>query len=102
MARILGTSRDARVGHHGAARGPGESGQLPKGMAGIDVAIPLVGHFDFGVLAEPDSDADGVVLAKILAAHPELDTARTVLQERPDGVQLMEHDFMTEQPIKGK
>ncbi|KAF5578811.1 O-methyltransferase B [Fusarium pseudoanthophilum] len=97
------------------------------GMAGIDVAIPVTGHFDFSTLKSDSSDTDnatielvdvgggeGTVLNKILEAHPELSPKNCMLQERPeviqlakskktlpDDVQLVEHDFMTEQPVKG-
>ncbi|KAH7214691.1 O-methyltransferase-domain-containing protein [Fusarium oxysporum] len=97
------------------------------GMAGIDVAIPVTGHFDFSTLKNDSSDTDnatielvdvgggeGTVLNKILEAHPDLSPKNCMLQERPeviqlakskktlpDGVQLVEHDFMTEQPVKG-
>ena len=97
------------------------------GMAGIDVAIPVTGHFDFSTLKNesPDTDnttielvdvggGEGTVLNKILEAHPELSPRNCVLQERPeviqlakskktlpDDVQLVEHDFMTEQPVRG-
>ncbi|RSL56249.1 hypothetical protein CEP53_006842 [Fusarium sp. AF-6] len=97
------------------------------GMSGIDVAIPVTGHFDFSSLKNtPDEEAkgvmelvdvgggEGVVLNKILEAHPGLTPKNCVLQERPEviqlakskgnlpeSVQLLEHDFMEEQPIKG-
>ncbi|KAF5529405.1 O-methyltransferase B [Fusarium napiforme] len=97
------------------------------GMAGIDVAIPVTGHFDFSTLKNDSSDTDnatielvdvgggeGTVLNKILEAHPELSPKNCMLQERPeviqlarskktlpDDVQLVEHDFMMEQPVKG-
>ncbi|KAI1026851.1 hypothetical protein LB505_000785 [Fusarium chuoi] len=97
------------------------------GMAGIDVAIPVTGHFDFSTLKNesPDTDnatielvdvggGEGTVLNKILEAHPELSPRNCMLQERPeviqlakskktlpDDVQLVEHDFMTVQPVKG-
>ncbi|EXM05530.1 hypothetical protein FOIG_04092 [Fusarium odoratissimum NRRL 54006] len=97
------------------------------GMAGIDVAIPVTGHFDFSTLKNDSSDTDnatielvdvgggeGTVLNKILEAHPDLSPKNCMLQERPeviqlakskktlpDGVQLVEHDFMKEQPVKG-
>ncbi|KAK7408698.1 hypothetical protein QQX98_009114 [Neonectria punicea] len=96
-------------------------------MAGIDVAIPVTGHFDFSALKNsPAEDAqdvvelvdvgggEGVVLKKILEAHPELSPKNCMLQERPEmieltksrtvlptEVQLLEHDFMAEQPVKG-
>ncbi|KAH7158596.1 O-methyltransferase-domain-containing protein [Fusarium sp. MPI-SDFR-AT-0072] len=97
------------------------------GMAGIDVAIPVTGHFDFSILKNDSSDTDnatielvdvgggeGTVLNRVLEAHPELSPKNCMLQERPeviqlakskktlpDDVQLVEHDFMTEQPVKG-
>ncbi|RSL92312.1 hypothetical protein CEP52_013901 [Fusarium oligoseptatum] len=97
------------------------------GMSGIDVAIPVTGHFDFSSLKNtPDEETkgvvelvdvgggEGVVLNKILEAHPDLTSKNCVLQERPEviqlarskgnlpeSVQLVEHDFMEEQPIKG-
>jgi hypothetical protein len=56
----------------------------------------------------------GACLRQILEKHPELDARSCVLQDRPDvvemaraggrlpeGVVLMEHDFRTEQPVKG-
>jgi hypothetical protein len=97
------------------------------GMAGIDLAIPVVGHFDFSSLKNsPEEEAKGVVelvdvggghgavLKKILDTHPELSPKNCVLQDRsevielskrddilPAEVQRQEHDFMTEQPVKG-
>ena len=50
-------------------------------------------------------------LQELKAEHPKL-KGRLILQERPeviketqsmtDGIELMEHDFFTEQPVKGK
>ncbi|KAH7235223.1 S-adenosyl-L-methionine-dependent methyltransferase [Fusarium solani] len=97
------------------------------GMSGIDVAIPVTGHFDFSSLkntAEEEAKGvvelvdvgggEGVVLNKILEAHPDLAPKNCILQERPEviqlakskgnlpeSVQLIEHDFMEEQPVKG-
>ncbi|KAJ4322376.1 hypothetical protein N0V84_004847 [Fusarium piperis] len=97
------------------------------GMAGIDVAIPVTGHFDFSSLKNTAEDeakgvvelvdvggGEGVVLNKILEAHPNLTPKNCVLQERPEviqlarskgnlpeSVQLVDHDLMEEQPIKG-
>ncbi|ROT36134.1 S-adenosyl-L-methionine-dependent methyltransferase [Sodiomyces alkalinus F11] len=97
------------------------------GMTGLDVAIPVVGHFDFSTLANTPEENDrgvvelidvgggeGVVLNKILDAHPELSPKNCMLQERgeairlakdhgtlPPEVRLLEHDFMTPQPVKG-
>lgn len=97
------------------------------GMAGIDLAIPVVGHFDFDTLRNTSEEAasqrvqlvdvgggHGAVLKKILDAHKELDPTTCMLQDLPDviklsrtnavlpdAVQRLEHDFTTEQPIKG-
>ncbi|KAF4948526.1 hypothetical protein FGADI_9590 [Fusarium gaditjirri] len=97
------------------------------GMAGIHVAIPVTGHFDFSILKNDSVDignaivelvdvggGEGTVLNKILEAHPELSPKNCMLQERPEVIQLakskktlpidvwlIEHDSMTEQPIKG-
>lgn len=97
------------------------------GMAGIDLAVPVVGHFDFGLLKNSPEDAErgvvelvdvggghGAVLKKILDTHADLTPKSCVLQDRaevielsktngilPDEVQRQEHDFMTEQPVKG-
>ncbi|POR33890.1 Sterigmatocystin 8-O-methyltransferase [Tolypocladium paradoxum] len=98
------------------------------GMAGIDRTIPVVGHFDFDALRNTPDEASekriqvvdvggghGAVLKKILDAHKDaLAPAACVLEDRPeviqlsktngilpDDVQRLEHDFMTEQPVKG-
>jgi len=115
------------------AQDPEKLAVFQKGMAGIDVAIPPVGHFPFATLANTpfnseskDEEEEGVMqlvdvgggqglaLNKILQAHPELDPKLVVLQDRPDvvalarearvlpeGVRVMEHDFMGVQPLKG-
>ncbi|CAP62285.1 uncharacterized protein PODANS_5_12370 [Podospora anserina S mat+] len=107
------------------AQNPEKLDQFQKGLAGIDVAVPPVGHFDFSLLKNSDEEnaagikelvdvggGHGVVLSKILAAHPDLGARNTVLQERkdicalaaehlPEGAVAMEHDFTKEQPVKG-
>jgi hypothetical protein len=91
-------------------------------MSGLDMAIPVVGHFDFSVLKNSEGKVQlvdvggghGAVLKQILTAHPDLDPKQCVLQDRPEviemaksggalppGVQFMPHDFMAEQPVKG-
>lgn len=99
------------------------------GMAGIDLAIPVVGHFDFDSLRNtPEQAAEkrvqlvdvggghGAVLKRILDTHKlALAPATCVLEDRPeviqlsktsgilpDDVQRLEHDFMMEQPVKGQ
>ncbi|KAJ6444265.1 Sterigmatocystin 8-O-methyltransferase [Purpureocillium lavendulum] len=98
-----------------------------KGMGGIDLAIPVVGLFDFDSLKNSPDDVSsrrvqlvdvggghGSVLNKILKSHASaLDPATCVLQDTPEvialsramgnlpnEVQRQEHDFMTEQPVK--
>ena len=109
------------------AQSPEKIQTFQVGMAGIDVAIPVVGHFDFSQLKNTPEEAEqgvvelvdvggghGVVLKKILDAHPELSAKSCVLQDRPDVIELAKqggalpaetqfipHDFMTENPVKG-
>lgn len=97
------------------------------GMAGIDLAIPVTGHFDFSMLKNtPDEDTRGViqlidvgggrgaVLKTILDTYNDLKPQYCVLQDLapvialsntdgllPQEVRRMEHDFTTEQPLKG-
>lgn len=90
-------------------------------MSGLDIAIPVVGHFDFSVLKNNDDRVQlvdvggghGAVLRQILDKHPELDAKQCVLQDRPDVIEmarvkgslsdvtLMPHDFLKTQPVKG-
>lgn len=110
------------------AQNPERLRNFQTGMAGIDVAIPVTGHFDFSTLKNDPEDntsgvlelvdvggGDGTVLGKIIEAHPELSPKNCMLQERSEiieaaksnsslhsEVQLVEHDFMKEQPVKGK
>ena len=107
------------------AQDPEKIQTFQVGMAGIDVAIPVVGHFDFSVLRSIPEDGDrvelvdvggghGACLKQILVRHPELNPRKVILQDRPDVIEmakassglpmdlvLMQHDFRTEQPIKG-
>jgi hypothetical protein len=93
------------------------------GMSGLDLAIPVVGHFDFDLLKNNEEKSvelidvgggHGACLTQILKAYPGLDPRKCILQERPgltdmarksgtlpEGLVLMEHDFLTEQPVKG-
>ena len=98
-------------------------------MAGLDVAIPVTGHFDFNLLKSTPEDAEkgtielvdvgggyGACLQQITDAYPALDKTKCVLQDRKDvietakanapisiqGLQFLEHDFRTEQPVKGQ
>jgi hypothetical protein len=93
------------------------------GLSGLDAAIPVVGHFDFSQLVTTEDGrmelADvggghGACLKQILDKHPQLEAKKCVLQDNPDVIKmarstgnlpadlmLMEHDFRTEQPVKG-
>lgn len=110
------------------AQNPEKIQAFQTGMAGIDVAIPPVGHFEFGSLKNTPEESEkgvvelvdvggghGVVLKRILDAHPELTAKNCYLQERPDVIDMakssgvlpsdtgfMPHDFMTPNPIKGR
>ena len=107
------------------AQDPEKIQTFQVGLSGIDIAVPVVGHFDFNLLKSEDpSDQQiqlidvggghGSCIKQILSKHPSLDPKRCMLQERPDmiemakqnsdmpeGLQFMTHDFFTEQPIKG-
>jgi hypothetical protein len=103
------------------AQDPEKINTFQVAMSGIDVAIPVVGHFDFSRLKDDSGRVQlvdvggghGAVLKQILDRHPELDVKQCVLQDLPDviemakasgvlpGVTLMPHDFRAEQPVKG-
>lgn len=99
------------------------------GMAGMNQAIPVTGHFDFNSLKNtPEENEKGIielidvggghgsVLQEILNNSTDLTPANCMLQDRPEviklsrvenavlnqAVQRLEHDFMTEQPVKGE
>ncbi|TVY35408.1 O-methyltransferase [Lachnellula subtilissima] len=109
------------------AQDPEKIQTFQVGMSGLDVAIPVTGHFDFNLLKSTPADVEkgitelvdvgggvGVCLKQITEAYPALDKTKCVLQERKDVIEMseanneipkdfvkMEHDFRTEQPIKG-
>ncbi|KAK4164690.1 S-adenosyl-L-methionine-dependent methyltransferase [Cladorrhinum sp. PSN259] len=110
------------------ASNPEKLEQFQRGMSGIDVAIPVTGHFDFDALKNSEEEnargvvelvdvggGHGEVLKQILERHKALSAGSVVLQERadiarlakgpgsvlPEGVSVQEHDFMTVQPVKG-
>lgn len=90
-------------------------------MSDLDMAILVVGYFDFSALKTSEGKMQlvevggchGTVLKQILSAHPDFDPKQCVLQDRPEfikmmkaggvlpDVQFMAHNFMTEQPVKG-
>lgn len=93
------------------------------GLSGIDAAIPVVGHFDFSQLVTTEEarmelvdvgGGHGACLKQILEKYPQLEGKKCVLQDNHDVINLarksgnlpadlvlMEHDFRTEQPVKG-
>lgn len=103
------------------AQDPEKIATFQVAMSGLDIAIPVVGHFDFSLLKSDGGriqlvdvgGGHGAVLKQILEKHPELDAKQCVLQDRPDVIEmakasgalpdvtLMPHDFRTEQPVKG-
>ena len=94
------------------------------GLAGQEAAVPIVGYYNFSKLKTDEEDrvelvdvggGQGQSLKQILEAHPDLSPSKMVLQDNadvikivkasrllPDSVVKMEHDFYTEQPVKGK
>ena len=94
------------------------------GLAGQEAAVPIVGYYDFSKLKTNEKDrleivdvggGQGQSLKLILDAHPDLSPSKMVLQDKPeiikmakeshvlpDSVVKMEHDFYTEQPVKGR
>jgi len=109
------------------AQDPEKIQTFQVGMSGIDMAIPVIGHFDFNLIRSNKEGGEkgtielvdvggghGACLKQILESYPGLDAKKCVLQDRPgviemakasgafpQGVVLMAHDFRTEQPIKG-
>ena len=109
------------------AQDPEKIQTFQVGMSGLDVAIPVTGHFNFNLLKSTPEDVEkgitelvdvggghGVCLKQITDAYPALDKRKCVLQDRKDVIEMaeanseipkdlvkMEHDFRTEQPIKG-
>lgn len=83
------------------AQDPEKIQTFQVGMSGIDVAIPVVGHFDFNLLRSGSEHADqdrvqladvggghGAVIKQILTAHPELEPKKCVLQDRPGVIEM--------------
>lgn len=104
------------------AQNPEKIQTFQVGMSGLDMAIPVTGHFDFSFLKTEDDRIElvdvggghGECLRQIFEKHPNLDPKKCILQERPDvidmakatrklpeGLVYQTHDFGTEQPVKG-
>ncbi|THC90641.1 hypothetical protein EYZ11_009903 [Aspergillus tanneri] len=108
------------------AQKPAELQIFQAALPAFDMFVPVVGHFDFGLLqcAEPDDrermelvdvgGGQGSCLKQILHHYPKLTASKCVLQdtkenidaakensELPSGLNLMEHNFWKEQPIRG-
>ncbi|OAL38833.1 hypothetical protein AYO20_02039 [Fonsecaea nubica] len=94
-----------------------------------DNLVPIIGYYDFNQLKLTEEELQktpdraalvdigggvGNTLKKVLDEYRQLDPGNVVLQDQtdviamaekekipPEGVKLMEHDFWTEQPVKG-
>jgi hypothetical protein len=90
-------------------------------IAHSSIHFPLTGFYDFSKLATTDGrislvdvgGGSGHSIKRILQAHPDIEPESVVLQDRseaieqskgilPPGVRAMEHNFFTQQPIKGR
>jgi hypothetical protein len=89
-------------------------------IAYSSIHVPLTGFYNFSELATTGSRVSlvdvgggaGHSIKRILDAHPDINPASVVLQDRPEaieqsksilppGVRAIEHDFFTLQPIRG-
>lgn len=106
------------------AQHPDRFHAFQAGLAHGDASIPLLGFFDFGKLVNKEPErpvlvdvggGSGHSLAQILRAYSQFDPSDFVLQDLAPvvkkvadsdvlskKVRLMEHDFFTEQPVKGE
>lgn len=105
------------------AQHPARFQAFQAGLAHASATVPLTGYYDFPKLNTDDDspilvDIGGGVghsILRILEAHPALPAKKFVLQDvgaviaeskrasvLPEGVVLMEHDFFTPQPVKGR
>lgn len=104
------------------AQDPERLQTFQTGLSGLDLAIPVVGHFDFSQLATTEEGrvelvdvggGHGACLKQILDKYPQLEAKKCILQDLPDVIKiakssgtlppdlvLMEHDFRSEQPVK--
>ena len=104
------------------AQDPERLQTFQTGLSGLDLAIPVVGHFDFSQLATTEEGrvelvdvggGHGACLKQILDKHPQLEAKKCILQDMSDVIKmaksggtlppdlvLMEHDFRSEQPVK--
>lgn len=104
------------------AQNPEKLQTFQVGMAGLTATIPVVGHFNFGLLQDSEENerillvdvggGHGECLSEVLDYYPDLESKKCVLQERPDVIEmarnrgslksvvLMAHDFLAEQPVK--
>lgn len=99
------------------------SNTLQLGLANVEASVPILGFYDFNQLQDPNPNRAilvdvgggmGQSILQILDCYPDLPPDRFVLQDLPGPIQeakissclpkaviKMEHDFYTEQPIKG-
>jgi hypothetical protein len=107
------------------AQNPEKIQTFQVGKSGIDIAIPVIGYFDFSLLksSSPEDQTvelvdvgggTGAPLKQVLDKHPELDPKKCMLKDcpeviemakagglLPEGVAMPGHDLMAEQPVKG-
>ena len=83
------------------AQDPDKIQTFQVGLSGIDIAVPVVGHFDFNLLKNSAAENEeekielidvggghGACLKQILSEYPELNPTRCILQERPDVIEM--------------
>ena len=102
------------------AQHPERFAAFQAGLAHASATVPLTGYYDFGQLQTDDDrpvlvDLGSHSILRIMKAYPEFSARKFVLQglksvidesklqkTLPDEVVLMEHDFFTPQPVRGK
>jgi hypothetical protein len=105
--------QDGKVVWEIMAQDPKRLKSFQMGLANMEASVPIVGFYDFGKLETSD---DRSILVDV-GAHPNLASKpeKFVLQDLPEQIALaraagrlpekvvkMEHDFYTEQPVKGQ
>jgi hypothetical protein len=104
------------------AQNPERLKVFQMGMGNVESSVPIVGFYDFSQLNTTDTrpilvdvgGGAGHSIIQILQTHPELPPEKFILQDLsgpiahakasemlPKDVVKMEHDFWTEQPVKG-
>jgi len=117
--------QDGKVVWEIMAQDPKRLKSFQMGLANMEASVPIVGFYDFGKLDTSDDRSilvdvgggGGQSIMAIMGAHPNLASKpeKFVLQDLPEQIALaraagrlpekvvkMEHDFYTEQPVKGQ